>query len=156
MQKDFSGNTQKALAGLERKPFTLVLSGGGARGFAHVGVLRALESYGLQPSAIVGVSMGAVVGVVYSLRPDWYPALLGVDTSFFPGPLVTGVHARRAGGWLRQLAARITFVRDLTLSWGPGKLVGTRAPAVLHSLTRGQPLEAGRVPVAVSTTLPTS
>ena len=47
-------------------PFTLVLGGGGARGLAHVGVLKALERNGLVPSFIVGTSMGAIVGGMYS------------------------------------------------------------------------------------------
>ena len=47
-------------------PFTLVLGGGGARGLAHVGVLKALERIGLVPSLIVGTSMGALVGGMYS------------------------------------------------------------------------------------------
>lgn len=40
----------------------LVLGGGGARGFAHVGLLRALEERGLYPDVIGGTSMGALVG----------------------------------------------------------------------------------------------
>jgi NTE family protein len=42
--------------------FTLALGGGGARGWAHVGVARALEAGGLRPTRIVGTSMGAVIG----------------------------------------------------------------------------------------------
>lgn len=42
--------------------FTLALGGGGARGWAHVGVARALEERGMRPSRIVGTSMGAIVG----------------------------------------------------------------------------------------------
>ena len=42
--------------------FTLALGGGGARGWAHVGVARALDERGLRPSRIVGTSMGAIVG----------------------------------------------------------------------------------------------
>ena len=44
----------------------LVLSGGGARGLAHVGVLRALEEEGIAPDLVVGCSMGAVVGGIYA------------------------------------------------------------------------------------------
>jgi NTE family protein len=47
-------------------PFTLVLGGGGARGLAHIGILKALEKIGLVPSLIVGTSMGAVVGGMYA------------------------------------------------------------------------------------------
>jgi len=42
--------------------FTLALGGGGARGWVHVGVARALEDRGLRPSRIVGTSMGAIIG----------------------------------------------------------------------------------------------
>ncbi len=42
--------------------FTLALGGGGARGWAHVGVARALEAHGMRPGRIVGTSMGAIVG----------------------------------------------------------------------------------------------
>jgi NTE family protein len=42
--------------------FTLALGGGGARGWAHLGVARALEAHGLRPTRIVGTSMGAIVG----------------------------------------------------------------------------------------------
>ena len=42
--------------------FTLALGGGGARGWAHVGVARALDERGLRPSRIVGTSMGAIIG----------------------------------------------------------------------------------------------
>jgi NTE family protein len=42
--------------------FTLALGGGGGRGWAHIGVARALDEAGLRPAAIVGTSMGAIVG----------------------------------------------------------------------------------------------
>lgn len=44
----------------------LVLSGGGARGLAHIGVLQVLDSLGVRPDLIVGTSMGAVVGSLYA------------------------------------------------------------------------------------------
>ncbi len=44
----------------------IVLSGGAARGFAHLGVLQALEDYGIVPSYVAGSSMGAVLGSVYA------------------------------------------------------------------------------------------
>ena len=44
----------------------LVLGGGGLRGFAHIGVLRALEEAGIKPDIVVGTSAGAVVGAAYA------------------------------------------------------------------------------------------
>jgi len=44
----------------------LVLSGGAARGFAHLGVLRVLEREGLRPDLVVGSSAGAIVGALYA------------------------------------------------------------------------------------------
>lgn len=44
----------------------LVLSGGGARGFAHLGVLRALEEWNVQVDVVAGSSVGAVVGALYA------------------------------------------------------------------------------------------
>ncbi len=44
----------------------LVLGVGGAKGLAHVGVLMALEEAGVQPDLIVGASMGALIGFLYS------------------------------------------------------------------------------------------
>lgn len=74
----------------------LVLSGGGMRGFAHLGVLEVLLERGIQPQIIAGTSIGAIVGVCYAagksveemkdfflnislykiLRPRWKSGLL--------------------------------------------------------------------------------
>jgi NTE family protein len=40
----------------------IVLSGGGARGIAHLGILKALEEFGIVPSHISGTSAGAITG----------------------------------------------------------------------------------------------
>ncbi|RLN62929.1 hypothetical protein BBJ29_003597 [Phytophthora kernoviae] len=48
----------------------LVLGGGGARGLAHIGVLRALEECGIHVDVVGGTSIGAFVGGIYSLHPD--------------------------------------------------------------------------------------
>lgn len=44
----------------------LVLSGGGARGFAHLGVIQALNEAGIFPDVISGTSAGALIGVLYA------------------------------------------------------------------------------------------
>ncbi|MEG0135253.1 MAG: patatin-like phospholipase family protein, partial [Cetobacterium sp.] len=45
----------------------LVLSGGGAKGFAHIGVLKALEKNNIKVDYITGTSMGALIGALYSV-----------------------------------------------------------------------------------------
>lgn len=44
----------------------IVLSGGGARGIAHLGILKALEEFGIKPSIISGTSAGAIAGAFYA------------------------------------------------------------------------------------------
>ncbi len=48
----------------------LALGGGGARGIAHIGILKALERSGLVPDVITGTSIGALVGGAYACLPD--------------------------------------------------------------------------------------
>jgi len=48
----------------------LVLGSGGPRGFAHIGVLKALEDEGIHPDLIVGSSVGAMVGALYAAGYD--------------------------------------------------------------------------------------
>lgn len=49
----------------------LVLSGGGARGAAHIGVIKALEENGIFPTHIAGTSAGAIVGGLYAAGVSW-------------------------------------------------------------------------------------
>ncbi len=51
---------------LSKPKVGLVLSGGGAKGLAHIGVLKALEKYRIHPDYIGGTSMGAIVGSMYA------------------------------------------------------------------------------------------
>ncbi|HEY9046392.1 MAG TPA: patatin-like phospholipase family protein [Ohtaekwangia sp.] len=44
----------------------IVLSGGGARGISHIGVLKALEEFGVKPTCMAGTSAGSIVGSLYS------------------------------------------------------------------------------------------
>ena len=53
-----------------RPRLALVLSGGGLRGFAHLGVLKALEASGVRPDLVVGSSVGALVGALYASGRD--------------------------------------------------------------------------------------
>ncbi len=62
----------EARTGGEREPVGLVLSGGSARAFAHIGMLRRLEEAGVVPDFIVANSMGSIIGLLYAagLSPD--------------------------------------------------------------------------------------
>lgn len=48
------------------KNVALVLSSGGARGFAHIGAIKVLEQHGYQITSVAGTSMGALVGAIYA------------------------------------------------------------------------------------------
>ena len=60
------GSTERAEVEQCRTPTALVLSGGGAWGLIHVGVIQALDERGIRPDVIVGASMGAIVGAMYA------------------------------------------------------------------------------------------
>ncbi|WP_373518794.1 patatin-like phospholipase family protein [Pricia sp.] len=51
---------------LKGKNIGLVLSGGGVRGMAHIGILKALNEHDIYPDVISGVSAGAIVGALYA------------------------------------------------------------------------------------------
>ncbi len=51
----------------ERPKIGLVLSGGGAKGMAHIGVLKVLEEQGIRPDYITGTSMGSIIGGLYAI-----------------------------------------------------------------------------------------
>ena len=54
----------------QRKKVGLVLSGGGAKGVAHIGVLKVLEEAGIPIDYIAGTSMGSLVGALYAIGYD--------------------------------------------------------------------------------------
>ena len=63
----------------------LVLSGGGARGFAHAGILKAMHEADIHPDIISGVSAGAIVGALYAdgYTPDEIHEIFRKGSSFF-------------------------------------------------------------------------
>lgn len=133
-------------------PYTLVLAGGGARGFAHVGVLRGLEVAGYPPSAIVGVSMGAVVAAAYALDRTWYADLTRMDAGALFGQGVLWENARGGPtGFVDRVRNARTMWRILR-GWGVGEEVRTAAGDFLRRLMGDRDLRDGRIPVAVCAT----
>jgi NTE family protein len=86
---------------MAERRISLVLSSGGARGLAHIGVLRCLEKHGYEIDYISGSSIGALIGGVYAagkldIYADWVSALTRrdvmrlLDWSFTRGALFKG------------------------------------------------------------------
>lgn len=60
------GPDKVGLGTVRRPVIGLALGGGAARGFAHIGIVRALVAHGITPNVVVGTSIGAVVGGAYA------------------------------------------------------------------------------------------
>ena len=56
---------------MENKNVSLALGSGGARGFAHVGVIKELQKAGVPIDLVVGTSAGSLIGSIYASNPHW-------------------------------------------------------------------------------------
>jgi NTE family protein len=95
----------------------LVLGGGGAKGFAHIGVIKVLESHGIRPKLVVGTSAGSFVGGLYASGLSPFA--------------------------LQQLALNLeeSDVRDLTLS-RQGFLLGQKLQDYINVQVNQQPIQS--------------
>lgn len=107
-----------------RGAISLVLGSGGARGYAHVGVIEELRAQGYEIRSVAGSSMGALVGGVFAAGKlseyrDWasslktFDVLRLVDWSWRGGGLIKG---QRVIGALRDLVGE-TNIEDLPISF---------------------------------------
>lgn len=131
----------------------LVLSGGGARGIAHIGALRALEEAGLQPDIIGGTSIGALVGALYTAgySPADMARLAAATSSRrrlldFTLPLVAFNATRKLTALYRDLFGE-TQIEDLWRSFFCVSSNLTRAEPVIHE--RGALWAAVRASTAI-------
>ncbi len=89
----------------KRQKLGLVLSGGGARGIAHLGVLKVLDELGIKIGAITGSSSGAIAGALYAsgYSPDEILQIIN-ETNFFrlirPAISKTGLLKMDSAEWL--------------------------------------------------------
>ena len=130
-------------------PFTrpkigLALSGGGARGAAHVGVLKALEELHVPVDYIAGTSMGAIVGGLYAsgMTPEEIEKTLTTadwQTLFTDKPPRKDLPFRRKEDDRRYLDLQVGVNRQ-GLHTGLGLITGQHLNAFLETLT----LKAGR------------
>lgn len=106
---------------------TLVLGSGGPRGFAHIGVLKALEENGIRPDFIVGSSVGSMVGALYA--------------------------AGSSAAELERLAYQINVMEFFEFSMLRGGLAtGAAVQSYVNERVHGQPIEALRIPFAAAAT----
>ncbi len=98
----------------------LVLAGGGARGMAHVGAIRALEEAGYEVDYVGGTSMGALVGGAYATGADWKdlaelaakfsdPKLIKDPTV----PITALMSGRKVTSILKSIYGNETYIEDL-------------------------------------------
>ena len=98
---------------MSSRPLGLALGSGGARGWCHIGVLRALQDQGVQPAMVAGCSMGALVGAAWAggrldALEDWARSLS--STSFMG---MIDLRLDRSG--MMRGAAIMDMLRDLGL-----------------------------------------
>ena len=103
-----------------RKPkkIGIALSGGGARGLAHIGVLEVLENEGISISAIAGTSMGSVIGALYCSSIQIKDILKYMETNAWKRfvissalnlPNLPALNSRKADRILNMFLAEKTF-----------------------------------------------
>lgn len=156
---------QESVQAPERPKVGLVLSGGGAKGMAHVGVLRVLEEMRIPVDLIVGTSAGSAVGALYASGmpiSDIENRLIELDwlSSFRddPGRVYKPVR-RKQDDWRFPVVPGIG-VRADGLHVGGGLIAGQNLGFILNELTRSAALveDFDRLPIpfrAVATDLET-
>ncbi|NHB57689.1 patatin-like phospholipase family protein [Acinetobacter sp. 194] len=100
-----------------REPvIAIALGGGGAKGFAHIGVLKVLESHGIKPKIVTGTSAGSFVGSIYASGKSPYQ--------------------------LQQIAQTLkeSDIRDLTLS-SQGVVLGQKLQDYVNRQVTNKPIE---------------
>ena len=112
----------------QRPVIGLVLGAGGARGFAHVGVIKALEAAGLEADVVVGASSGALVASFYA----------------------AGMKARTLEAMALELEDSDIF--DFTL-FGPGRVEGARLQQYVNRALDGRLIERLDKPFAAVATV---
>jgi NTE family protein len=132
-QKDASPKDKVGLGPSRRPVVGLVLGGGAARGFAHIGILRALLARNIVPDIVVGTSIGAAVGGAY----------------------VTG-HLDAFEEWARALQPRSVFgYLDIQLNGsgliGGGKLAAELEQSIGRRLIEELPVKFAAIATEVAT-----
>ena len=124
-----------ALAPSQPRPvkLALALGGGAARGFAHIGVIKALEAQGIVPDIVVGTSAGSVVGALYAAG----------NNGFALNKLALEMDEAAISDWSVPLFAKVT-----------GVIKGEAIQNYINKTVHNVPLERLKIPFgAVATDL---
>lgn len=103
----------------------LALGGGAARGFAHIGVIKALEAQGIYPDIVVGTSAGSVVGALYAAG----------NTGFQLQKMALDMDEAAISDWAVPLFGKST-----------GVLKGEALQAYVNKAVNNQPMEKLKIP----------
>lgn len=141
-----------------KKKISLVLGGGGARGLAHIGVLKVLEEKGVEIEQIVGTSMGAIVGAVYAQNPDAIELERQfLDLIYDPEFSKGGIHLvgpkKLSDNWLDQLAHNIRESVVINFAAHKKYAVDTaRLSSTIEHLIQAGDIDDTRIPFAAVAT----
>jgi len=139
-QEAFSAETAAATASARTPRIGLALSGGGARGLAHIGVLKVLEELRVPVHCVTGTSMGAIVAGAYAsggtprqleervLKANW-------DELFRDQPPRAEISIRRKQDDYKTLFAPEYGVKDGGLALPKGVVAGVSIEAFFRTLT---------------------
>jgi predicted acylesterase/phospholipase RssA len=135
------GDLERVARDLTGRAVGVVLSGGGARSLAHIGVIRALGEAGIPIDLIGGTSIGALIGALFAMGHDHRAVLEIADEAFvrrglhprwdYTLPLVSLYNGRSAGRVLRATFGD-TRIEDLWLPYFCVSSNLTRARCEVH------------------------
>lgn len=108
----------RAAAGEGHRPkVAVVLSGGGAKGTAHIGALKVLEEEGIPVDYVVGTSMGSIIGGLYAI--GYTPALLDSLVKVQDWPWLLSDRQKRSAQTITRQEADDLFILSLPLRGTP-------------------------------------
>lgn len=120
------------------KQVGLALSGGSVRGIAHIGVIKALREYGIQPALVVGTSAGSLIGAGIAAGMDWREMKRMAEAVFWPSLLIGGKLEQFCSRYLPSSFAELSLPFAAIATTLPGKRTvilrtGKLAPAISAS-----------------------
>ena len=134
-----AGDIHRVARILAGRAIGLTLGGGGARAFAHIGIIRAIEEAGIPIDMICGVSMGAILGGQYAMGWDWQE-MIRMNRKVLAGnklnrdftlPLISLTSGRRLRHALRTFFGE-TAIEDLWLNYFCTSCNLTTSELVIH------------------------